>query len=40
MVGAGSTVTKDVEADALAVARGEQRDIPDGAARFRRQRKD
>ncbi|MDP7233493.1 MAG: bifunctional UDP-N-acetylglucosamine diphosphorylase/glucosamine-1-phosphate N-acetyltransferase GlmU [Alphaproteobacteria bacterium] len=40
MVGAGSTVTKDVEADVLAVARGEQRDIPDGAARFRRQRKD
>ncbi|MDP7540807.1 MAG: DapH/DapD/GlmU-related protein, partial [Alphaproteobacteria bacterium] len=39
MVGAGSTVTKDVEADALAVARREQRDIPDGAARFRRQRK-
>jgi bifunctional UDP-N-acetylglucosamine pyrophosphorylase/glucosamine-1-phosphate N-acetyltransferase len=40
MVGAGSTVTKDVEADALAVARGAQRDIPGGAARFRRQRKD
>jgi bifunctional UDP-N-acetylglucosamine pyrophosphorylase / glucosamine-1-phosphate N-acetyltransferase len=40
MVGAGSTVTKDVEPDALAVARGAQRDIPDGAGRFRRQRKD
>jgi bifunctional UDP-N-acetylglucosamine pyrophosphorylase/glucosamine-1-phosphate N-acetyltransferase len=40
MVGAGSTVTKDVEGDALAVARGQQRNVPDGAGRFRRQRED
>jgi bifunctional UDP-N-acetylglucosamine pyrophosphorylase/glucosamine-1-phosphate N-acetyltransferase len=35
IVGAGSVVTSDVEADALALARGEQRAKPDWAARFR-----
>ena len=35
IVGAGSVVTKDVSADALAVARGEQRERPGWAARFR-----
>ena len=35
MVGAGSVVTKDVEAGALAVARGEQQARPGWAARFR-----
>lgn len=38
IVGAGSTVTGDVPADAVAVARGEQRTIPGGAARFRSRR--
>jgi bifunctional UDP-N-acetylglucosamine pyrophosphorylase/glucosamine-1-phosphate N-acetyltransferase len=35
IVGAGSVVTRDVAADALAVARGEQRERPGWAARFR-----
>lgn len=35
IVGAGSVVTKDVEADALALARGEQQARPGWAARFR-----
>jgi len=38
IVGAGSTITRDVPADALAVARGEQREVPQGAARFRARR--
>jgi len=38
VVGAGSTVTRDVPADAITVARGEQRTIPGGAARFRSRR--
>ena len=38
IVGAGSTVTRDVPADALAVVRGEDRTIPGGAARFRSRR--
>jgi bifunctional UDP-N-acetylglucosamine pyrophosphorylase/glucosamine-1-phosphate N-acetyltransferase len=39
MVGAGSTVTKDVGDDALAVARGPQKTIENGAARLRERRK-
>jgi bifunctional UDP-N-acetylglucosamine pyrophosphorylase/glucosamine-1-phosphate N-acetyltransferase len=35
MVGAGSTITDDVPADDLAIARGRQRNIQDGSARFR-----
>jgi len=35
IVGAGSTITRDVAADSLAVARGAQREVPQGAARFR-----
>jgi bifunctional UDP-N-acetylglucosamine pyrophosphorylase/glucosamine-1-phosphate N-acetyltransferase len=35
MVAAGSTITKDVTADALAVARGQQRAVEGGAALFR-----
>ncbi len=35
IVGAGSTITKDVSADALAVARGPQKGIESGAARLR-----
>jgi len=35
IVGAGSTVTFDVEDNALAVARGRQANIKDGALRFR-----
>ncbi|NJC34042.1 bifunctional UDP-N-acetylglucosamine pyrophosphorylase/glucosamine-1-phosphate N-acetyltransferase [Sphingomonas jejuensis] len=35
IVGAGSVITRDVPADALAVARGEQRERPGWAARFR-----
>ena len=35
IVGAGSVVTRDVEADALAVARGEQRALGGWAAKFR-----
>jgi bifunctional UDP-N-acetylglucosamine pyrophosphorylase/glucosamine-1-phosphate N-acetyltransferase len=35
IVGAGSVVTRDVEADALAVARGTQKAMPGWAARFR-----
>jgi bifunctional UDP-N-acetylglucosamine pyrophosphorylase/glucosamine-1-phosphate N-acetyltransferase len=38
VVGAGSTITKDVPADSLSIARGEQRDILDGAARLRARR--
>lgn len=34
-VGSGSVVTKNVEADALSVARARQRDLPGWAARFR-----
>ncbi len=39
IVGAGSTVTKSVPADALAVVRGEARLVAGGAARFRSKRK-
>ena len=35
IVGAGSTVTKDVEPDALAVSRADQRGIDSWAKRFR-----
>ncbi len=35
MIGAGSTITGDVAADDMAIARGRQRNIKDGAARFR-----
>ncbi|MFN3233142.1 MAG: bifunctional UDP-N-acetylglucosamine diphosphorylase/glucosamine-1-phosphate N-acetyltransferase GlmU [Alphaproteobacteria bacterium] len=35
MIGAGSTISKDVDEDALAVTRAEQRAVPQGAARFR-----
>ena len=35
MVAAGSTITSDVAADALGIARGRQRDIEGGAASFR-----
>ncbi|MDH3664458.1 MAG: bifunctional UDP-N-acetylglucosamine diphosphorylase/glucosamine-1-phosphate N-acetyltransferase GlmU, partial [Alphaproteobacteria bacterium] len=35
IVGAGSTITRDVGADDLAIARGRQHNIEDGAARFR-----
>ena len=38
IIGAGGTVTKSVEADALAVVRGEARIVPGGAARFRSKR--
>jgi bifunctional UDP-N-acetylglucosamine pyrophosphorylase/glucosamine-1-phosphate N-acetyltransferase len=38
IVGAGSVITRDVEADAIAVERAEQRAIPKGAARFREKR--
>lgn len=36
IVGAGSTITKDVEADSLAVTRAEQRTVPGWAAKFRK----
>ena len=39
IVGAGSVVTKDVEADELAVARGEQRGMKGWASRFRERQK-
>jgi len=39
MVGAGSTITGDVAADALALARAEQRNLPGGATRFRARRR-
>ena len=35
IVGAGATLTKSVEPNALAIARGEQRNVKDGAARLR-----
>ena len=35
IVGAGSTITSDVPADDLAIARGRQRNIENGGARFR-----
>jgi bifunctional UDP-N-acetylglucosamine pyrophosphorylase / glucosamine-1-phosphate N-acetyltransferase len=38
IVGAGSTVTTSVEADALVVVRGDARLVPGGAARFRSKR--
>jgi bifunctional UDP-N-acetylglucosamine pyrophosphorylase / glucosamine-1-phosphate N-acetyltransferase len=38
IVGAGSTVTQSVEADALVVVRGQAKLIPGGAARFRSKR--
>ena len=38
IVGAGSTITRDVEEDGLAVARGEQQVIAQGAIRFRAKR--
>jgi bifunctional UDP-N-acetylglucosamine pyrophosphorylase / glucosamine-1-phosphate N-acetyltransferase len=39
IIGAGSTVTKSVEADALAVVRGEAKVVPGGASRFRSKRR-
>ena len=39
MVGAGSTITGDVAADAMAVARAAQRAVEGGGARFRRSRR-
>jgi bifunctional UDP-N-acetylglucosamine pyrophosphorylase/glucosamine-1-phosphate N-acetyltransferase len=39
MVGAGTTVTADVAADALAVSRVPQKNLPDGARRYRERRK-
>src|SRR3546814_631287 len=39
IVAAGSVVTRDVEADALAVARGEQQAKPGWAAKFRERMK-
>ncbi|MFO7482043.1 bifunctional UDP-N-acetylglucosamine diphosphorylase/glucosamine-1-phosphate N-acetyltransferase GlmU [Oceanibaculum nanhaiense] len=39
MVAAGSTITKDVPADALSVARGKQTDLEGAAKRFRDKRK-
>ena len=39
IVGAGSVVTKDIEADELAVARGEQRGMKGWASRFRERQK-
>jgi bifunctional UDP-N-acetylglucosamine pyrophosphorylase/glucosamine-1-phosphate N-acetyltransferase len=39
IVGAGTTVVRDVPDDALTVARGEQRDIEGGAGRFRAARR-
>jgi len=38
IVGAGSTITRDVEEDGLAVARGEQQVVAQGAIRFRAKR--
>ncbi|MCZ6720028.1 MAG: bifunctional UDP-N-acetylglucosamine diphosphorylase/glucosamine-1-phosphate N-acetyltransferase GlmU [Proteobacteria bacterium] len=38
IVGAGSVITEDVPADALAVERSEQRSAPEGATRFRQRR--
>lgn len=35
LIGAGSTINRDVPADSLSFARARQADIPDGAARFR-----
>ena len=35
IIGAGSTITSDVEANSIAVERGETRHKPGGAARFR-----
>ena len=35
VIGAGSTITDDIEADAIAVARGEQTASADGAKRRR-----
>ena len=40
IVGAGSTITGDVPADAMAVARGRQATLPGWAARFRAQKQD
>jgi bifunctional UDP-N-acetylglucosamine pyrophosphorylase/glucosamine-1-phosphate N-acetyltransferase len=38
IIGAGSTITRDVEEDGLAVARGEQQVVAQGAIRFRAKR--
>lgn len=38
-VGAGSTITKDVDANALAVVRAEQREVPGWAEKFRARKK-
>jgi len=38
IVGAGSTISKDVESDSLAVTRAEQRSIPGWAAKFRQRK--
>lgn len=40
VIGAGSVIVGDVPADALAVARGQQRTVPGGAARFRARRRE
>lgn len=39
IIGAGSVITEDVAPDAIAVARGQQKEIKEGAARFRAARK-
>jgi bifunctional UDP-N-acetylglucosamine pyrophosphorylase/glucosamine-1-phosphate N-acetyltransferase len=38
VVGAGSTINRDVPPGSLSIARGRQTDIPDGAARLRARR--
>lgn len=38
VIGAGSTITRDVAAEALSVARGEQREMAGGGARLRRRK--
>ncbi len=39
VVGAGSTITDDVEADAIAVTRAEQKSVAGGAKRYRQRRR-
>lgn len=39
IIGAGSTITKNVDADAIGVTRADQRNLKDGAAKFRARRK-
>jgi bifunctional N-acetylglucosamine-1-phosphate-uridyltransferase/glucosamine-1-phosphate-acetyltransferase GlmU-like protein len=38
VIGAGSTISRDVPPDSLSIARSRQTDIPDGAARRRARR--